>query len=135
MKQDLVKKLTYKYQNFITRQQIGGWWIGQVRGYFPITQLVQEIVVLSGGAFFIQRWLPWFNVSMPMIITYVLVKNYGWLILNAIVAHFAIKRKVYEAQQQFGAKNEALSPYNVELIKQLEAIGEKLGIESNFTKL
>lgn len=122
------KELFYKYTDFQTLSNIGASWVGQFKNYVSVTQWVSEAALYK---IFLSQW----HVSFYLIIAFVVGKYYFWLVGNWVIGKLAIYIGVYKAQQQYGAKVEHLNPYNKEVISQLEAIGEKLGVTSKFTKL
>jgi len=125
------KKIFYSYTDFTTLQSIGAGWVAQLKGYLPIGDWIKNgsLYWVALGAIGI-NWLPFW-----LIIVFLAVKFYGMIFVNWWIGRKAIKIGVYEAQQQYNAKTEHLSPYNRECIAQWEAIGEKLGVKSKFSKL
>ncbi len=136
------KKLFYKYTDFINLQGIGGGWVQQLKGYFPIGQWVQTI---AGYQIIIWAlhitWIP-----IWVIFIFIAVKFYAMMIVYWVVGKFAINVGVYSAQQQYNAKKEHLAPFNVEVIntfkehtKILNMLAEKQGVdqraENKFTEL
>lgn len=127
------KELFYKYTDFTNLQGIGANWVNQIRQWLPQSTWLDRSALLS--LYFSSLHIKWLMFPAYAITIFLGVKYYFMMFANWYYGKIAIKVGVYEAQQQYNAKKEHLSPYNVELIKQLEAIGEKLGIESKFTKL
>lgn len=125
------KEIFYKYTDWTTLQGIGAGWVGQLKGYIPIGQWIQTSAGYQIALWAINiHWIPYWTI-----LVFLAVKFYVMLFINWFVGKLAIKVGIYKAQQQYGAKKEHLSPYNVEVIGTLEAICDKLGIKSKFTKL
>lgn len=125
------KELFYKYTDWTALQGIGAGWIAQIKGYLPIGDWITKssIYWIALGAVNI-KWIPFWAV-----VVFIALKFYLMMFVNWFVGKFIIKSGVYEAQQQYGAKKEHLSPYNLELIGTLEEICKALNIKSKFTKL
>lgn len=124
------KQLFYKYTDWSNLQGIGAGWVSQIKGYLPIGEWIQK----SAG-YQVVLWA--LNIHMPywIIITLIVLKFYVMIFVNWFLGKFVIKVKLYEAQQQYNAKTEHLSPYNREVINTLEEICKATGAKSKFTKL
>lgn len=125
------KELFYKYTDWTTLQSIGSGWVSQIKGYLPIGDWIQksagyQIALWALNIHVIPYWL---------ILVVLIVKFYAMIFVNWIIGRMAIKVKLYEAQQQYSAKTDHLSPYNREVINTLEEICKATGATSRFTKL
>lgn len=141
MTKDKLKSAFYSYTDFSTLKNIGDSLIGQLRGYFTLGSWIKDAslywVALQAvnsmnvfGFIINTKWIQFW-----MIVLFLIVKFYLMIFIDWLGGKIAIRIGLYNASLQYSAKSEHLSPYNLELIRQLEAIGEKLGIESKFTKL
>jgi hypothetical protein len=125
------KRIFYNYTDFATLQGIGNSWISEVKSYIPISSWITTASVYQIALWAIHiNWIPYWAM-----ILFLAIKFYIMIIVNWLGGKLSIKIGLYRARQQYGAKKEHLAPFNVEVIEQLTAIGNKLGVESKFTKL
>jgi len=125
---DKLKSFSYRYTDFITLQGIGGYWTQQFVQYVPVGVWITESALY---ALFFER----FGVPFWAIVIFTIFKNYAKMAMRWVIGKIAIKTEVYKAQNMYGAKQEHIAPFNKELIDQLNAIGNKLGVTSKFTEL
>lgn len=125
------KQFFYKYADWATLQSIGAGWVSQIKGYIPIGDWIQksagyQIALWALNIHFLPYWA---------ILVILISKFYIMILINWLVGKFTIRVKLYEAQQQYNAKTEHLSPYNVEVIKTLQNIAKAVGTKDEFTQL
>jgi len=134
----------YLFNNF---QSIGAGWMARYKGYMPSltdfsvkTSALQVALWATGGKIAINWMFLHINFTIPewinwgTIFAFLLIKFYVVIIFNTVVGKWGIKKGLLELEQNIGAKHKELSPYNREVISQLEAIGNKLDVESKFSK-
>jgi hypothetical protein len=135
----------YKWADWETMQGIGSTWISKITQYFPIGTWLQESSIYYIGLVGLKAshliiWgLPVYlvgNIPIWMVFFWFMGKFYFVMFEKWLVAKYVIRIKLYEAQQQYGAKKEHLSPVQVEVFSQykeytkvLNAIAKKVDIE------
>jgi energy-coupling factor transporter transmembrane protein EcfT len=126
-----VKNFVYKYTDFNTLRGIGGGWVEQLKGYFPFGAWVASASVYQIALWALKiDWIPYW-----LIIIFLAIKFYLMIFINWIIAKVGIKMGIYEAQQQYGAKQQKLSPYEREHRETIKNIAKAVNAKSEYTDL
>jgi len=125
-------KLANTFFDFTTRESRGGYWIGVIINYLhPFFAWKESLAIVA----YIKIILP--NFPLKTIIIIVIIANavifYALLTARWFIGRYDEKKGIWKRQSEYSAKKEHLSPFNVELRKQLEehtkALSELTGRE------
>lgn len=123
-------KLANKFFDFTTREMRGGYWIGVVLNYFSPFINWRGMLATVAYVKIIFPDIP-FNVAIPLVIICDAIIFYFFLFLRFVIGKWDEKKGVWKKQSEYAAKKEHLSPFNVQLMNQLQehtkALGELTG--------
>jgi len=125
-------KLANSYFDFATREHRGGYWIGRLQYYLsPFRNWTAKL----GTVAFIKILFPSFPyyITFIIVMAYNIIGFYSILIIKLFIGRWDERKGIWKRHSEYNAKKEHLSPFNVELRKQLEehtkALSELTGRE------
>lgn len=138
------KNIFYKYADFTTLKSIGQGWVAELHGWIPVGEWLQKSSIYWVG---LQGLLQskieifgihiWYIGYLPIwaVFLFFMIKFYIMVIVNWFVGKYGIKIGFYKARQQYGAKQEHLSPYEKEHRETIKNIAKAVGAKSEYTNL
>lgn len=133
------RKIYKKYNKFVSVQNIGLYWVGQIKQFAPYSYFIQEIGFTQVAAWGLHSisWGIVHNPTIPFyaIVIFVISKYYIFMIVNWIAGWAVILSGLQKAQADINAKDAHLNPYDVEQRKTIENIARAVGAKSEYTQL
>lgn len=125
------KELFYKITDFTTLQNIGGGWVGLLKQYLPQSQWLDRSATLQIWLWALHiNWIPIWAIAV-----FLAVKYYFMMWVNWYIGKKGIQKGLLEAQQQYIAKSEHISPVQSEMLQTIKNIANKVGAENKISKL
>lgn len=125
-------KLANTFFDFTTRENRGGYWIGTILNYLHPFYNWQEVLATVAFIKIVFPDFP-FRWTVVIIVAYNIIIFYLVMALRWFIGRYDEKKGIWKRQSEYRAKKEHLSPFNVELRKQLEehtkALSELTGRE------
>lgn len=124
------RRIFYKYTDFTTLQNIGYYWKSQILKWFPVSDTMTKVASWQVILWGLNIDFPIWTIAILYIIKYYVMQFVDWF-----YGFIAIRSNLYDAQQQYNAKQEHISPVQAETIATLKEICKKLEIKDKFTDL
>lgn len=125
------RKAFLKFTKIKNQRQRGNHWFELIISVINPQFLVSMTILVSLKLTQVGYHFPFWPLLGLLAIGGILLEVLKWLI-----GRWDYKRwKLWELENEYLAKNKVMAPFNVELMKDIKAICEKLGIKSHFNDL